>query len=181
MVYRYKVSLSLFILIAISMLSLGISQASEDPWEKMGVTKIHETQAPEFVLPTIDGKLIAINDFRGKVVFINFWATWCIPCRKEMPSMERLHNRYKDKGLVILAVDVMEDTNTVQGFMDELGLTFLALMDKKDEVSPLYSVYAIPTSYLIDKKGKIRGRAIGARDWSYADAFRLIEELLEEK
>ncbi|MFQ5901006.1 MAG: peroxiredoxin family protein [Thermodesulfobacteriota bacterium] len=181
MVYKHKVVLSLFAFLSFLILPVKDSLASNDHWGRMGVIKmVNDAPAPDFVLSTPDNRLIELTEFRGKVVFINFWASWCKPCRDEMPSMERLYKRYKDKGLVILAVNIMEDTDTVKGFMDELGLTFTPLMDRKGEVKQLYNVYTIPTSYLLDKTGVIRGKAIGDRDWSYPAAFRVIEEMLEE-
>lgn len=128
----------------------------------------------EFQLPDLQGNDVKLSDYLGQVVFLNFWATWCGPCRSEMPSMEKVYNDLKDEGFVILAVDLAEDGNTVQNFVDELGLTFPVVLDKTGEVGAAYDARSIPTTYLIGRDGNILGRAIGVRPWeedSYRDLF----------
>jgi peroxiredoxin len=136
--------------------------------------------APDFALPTLAGKTVRLSDFRGKkAVFINFWATWCAPCRLEMPTMEKAYQKYKGKGLEILAVSVdAGPKNAVKNFIDELRLTFPALLDPKREVLGLYRFSAIPASILIDTQGIIRFRELGYRDWTDPKSTKLLEGLL---
>ncbi|MBI4608584.1 MAG: redoxin domain-containing protein [Candidatus Rokubacteria bacterium] len=136
-------------------------------------------QVADFALPTPDGKLVRLRDLRGNVVFLNFWATWCPACREEMPSMERLHQEFKDKGLVILAVDLQETREAVGAFMREFGLTFPALLDRDGKVSDHYKVRFIPTTYLVGKQGELLGRVIGPKDWASVPARQLIASLLD--
>ena len=137
-------------------------------------------EALDFTLKNLQGSEVSLNDLEGKVVFLNFWATWCGPCREEMPSMEKLWQKFKEEAFVILAVDLQEKEEEVNSFMNDYGLTFQALLDSKGEVGSMYAVRAIPTTFLIDPEGRIVGKALGARDWASEDAFDLIEHLLAE-
>jgi thiol-disulfide isomerase/thioredoxin len=132
-----------------------------------------------FELEDLDGTVHSLSDHLGKVVFLNFWATWCGPCRFEMPSMERLHEELNEEGLVILAVDLQESKEQVSRFADELDLTFTILMDKTGTVGAQYGARSIPTTYLIDREGKIFARAIGAREWDTPQMINLFREILQ--
>ena len=156
--------------------------ANDPVFQAMGV--LHDRRqlpAPEFSLATPDGKTIALAELRGKVVFLNFWATWCPPCRVEMPSMEQLHKELKDKGLAILAIDIGESPKQVARFMKEFRLTFPALLDVNSEVSSRYRVQGLPTTFLVDRNGSVIGAAVGARDWASRDGKALIRFLLDQK
>ena len=120
------------------------------------------------------------GDYKGKVVFLNFWATWCGPCRSEMPSMEALYRRYKDRGLEILAVNSMEREQDVLAFMKNYELSFPALLDTDGKVGSSYAVRAIPTTYLIDRNGMIVTGLTGTIDWDTPKIHAAIEALLEE-
>ena len=137
--------------------------------------------APDFALPDLDGKTVRPSDFRGgKAIFLNFWATWCIPCRQEMPTMEKAYQDYKSRGLEILAVSIdAGPKSAVKSFMQELKLNFPALLDPKMEVLSLYRQFSIPASFLIDKEGIVRHREVGYRDWTDADSRKLLEALLK--
>lgn len=156
---------------------------AKDPlFQAMGV--LHEGRqppAPEFSLASPEGKTIGLAQLRGKVVFLNFWATWCPPCRLEMPSMERLHQEFKDHGLAILAIDVGESRKQVARFMREFRLSFPALLDVNSEVSARYRVQGLPTTVLIDRRGRSVGAAVGARDWASPEGRALIRSLLDQK
>ena len=117
--------------------------------------------APDFTLPDLDGNTVRLSDFRGKVVFLNFWATWCPPCRAEMPDIEKVHQKYKDQDVVVLGIDLRENASTVRAFVEGGGYTWAFLLDTTGEVGSMYRVSAIPTSYFVDKKGVIRAVAIG--------------------
>jgi len=136
--------------------------------------------APDFTLRALTGEAVRLSAFRGqKAVLINFWATWCAPCRLEMPTMEKAYQRYKGKGLEILAVNVdAGPKNGVKNFTEELGLTFPALLDPKMEVLHLYRLAAIPASFLIDRHGIIQFRELGYRDWTDRGSVKILEELL---
>ncbi|MFC4025702.1 peroxiredoxin family protein [Oceanobacillus longus] len=122
-------------------------------------------QAPDFELMTMTGEKVTLSDYKGKRIMLNFWATWCPPCREEMPDMQKF---YKDKDAVVLAInltDMERNKDQVTQFADELGLTFPILMDEEGEVSTLYRISPIPTTYMIDSKGVIRYKAYGALDY----------------
>nr|WP_026286146.1 redoxin domain-containing protein [Salsuginibacillus kocurii] len=114
--------------------------------------------APDFTLETLTGETVSLSDYEGRPVFLNFWATWCPPCRAEMPDMERFYEAYD---MEILAVNLRENAEEVQSFVEELGLTFPILMDENVEVADAYNVQPIPTSYFIDSDGIIRHMSIG--------------------
>jgi len=135
--------------------------------------------APNFTLTDMQGQQVSLADLKGKVVILNFWATWCPPCREEMPSMEMLHRKYKDQGLVILAVNVeQEGMAAVKGFLQKTPYTFPILLDTEAEVQNLYKVFRFPESFIIDKNGNVVEKVIGAIDWTSGPAFKLINFLL---
>ena len=138
--------------------------------------------APEFVLPSLDGRTVRLSGHQGKVILLNFWATWCPPCRAEMPSMERLYQAYRDRGLVILAIssDRM-GRSVVEPYVQERGLTFPVLLDPGAEVFSQYGVRGLPTSYLLDRQGRVFSADVGARDWSGTAAREAVERLLAEE
>jgi len=107
----------------------------------------------DFSLEDLNGSTVSLSDYKGKRVFLNFWATWCPPCKAEMPDIEKLYQETKDSDLVILAVNVGEDKKTVQAFIRDKGYNFPVLLDDEGEVSQLYQVAGIPTSYFIDTEG----------------------------
>lgn len=123
-----------------------------------------ETPAPDFQLLSLDGQTISLSDFRGKPVLLNFWASWCGPCEFEMPFLQEIYEdeEWSGKGLVILAVDIGEHPARVKMFMERLGLSFTVLLDVDQEVTLLYNIRAIPTTFFIDKDGIIQDVKIGA-------------------
>jgi len=132
-----------------------------------------------FSLPDLAGKKQTFPP-EGSVVLLNFWATWCPPCRKEMPSMAALYQILKGKGLKVVAVSVDRDAAVLAGFVREYSLPFQVLHDQKSEVSRLYGVFRYPETFLIDKKGIIRNHWVGAIEWT-APAVRMeIEKMLGE-
>ena len=136
--------------------------------------------APGFTLPDMDGEMQSLQDFRGRVVMLNFWATWCPPCRREMPSMQRLYEKYRERGLTVVAVNQFEDPDLVFEFTGRLSLepTFPILFDRESRVSEQYGVKGLPTTYLLDKAGRIQFRAIGGREFDHPEVEALIESLL---
>lgn len=168
-----------FILLALLLSPVFIVNAAEEkPRAELRALK-YSIPASDFYLRDLNGKLVRLSDFKGKVVLLNFWATWCSPCLKEMPSMEKLYQSHKDKGLEIVAVSV--DTASkikVRGYVEKLGLTFPILHDRDSLISRLYNNPGVPSSYLIDMKGKLAYRVLGEYDWSGEKAKNTINELL---
>ncbi|MGA7595011.1 MAG: TlpA disulfide reductase family protein [Gallionella sp.] len=171
--------------IFLSCLLMFPAQAAESEPPKLGYTLTALSKpipAPEFTLEDIDGKKFSLEEYRGKVVLLNFWATWCPPCRREMPSMERLHRNFKGKDFTVLAVNQMEDSDQVFIFTGglEVSPTFTILFDKNSDVARAYGVVGLPTTYLIDKNGKIRFRAIGGREFDHPEVEKQILQLMRE-
>jgi cytochrome c biogenesis protein CcmG/thiol:disulfide interchange protein DsbE len=136
--------------------------------------------APDFAVPDLAGQAVRLSAFRGRVVLLNLWTTWCPPCREEMPSMERLYRRLRDRGFVLLAVSQDEGgTAVVEPFVHELGLTFPVLVDSEQQVGHRYGVWGYPESFLIDREGRIAERVIGPRDWASPDQIAAVERLLD--
>jgi peroxiredoxin len=138
-------------------------------------------KAPALMLPDEEGKKTwRLSELRGKVVLVNFWATWCPPCRKELPSMERLWRQFKDAGLVVLGVNVGETGDEVFAFSNglETPLTFPLLLDEESRVAQSWPVTGLPTTYLVDKQGRIAFRAIGGREFDSPAIVQQVRELL---
>lgn len=151
-------------------------------FKKFGIERPeNRTVAPDFTLEDLSGKRISLKSLKGRVVFLNFWATWCIPCRQEMPSMEKLHRELKERGLEVVAVNFREDQTEVRKFVEELGLTFTILLDKDGKVFEQYGAWALPLSHFINRKGEFVGKVAGYRKWESAEAKAFFRELLAEK
>src|SRR3990170_8601793 len=121
--------------------------------------------APDFTLNDICGKKVTLSQFRGKVVILNFWSIWCGPCLAEMPSLNKLYLEFKDRGLIVIAVAEDPAEKPVKSYVQEKGIAFLILIDKDKKVYFKYSLFGIPVTFLIDKKGVIAEKFIGERDW----------------
>lgn len=134
--------------------------------------------AEDFSLAMPDGKTFTLSDHRGKVVFINFWATWCPPCREEMPGMERLWVRYREKGLLVVAVSLDRDPLVVPPFVKERKFTFPIVLDPKTQTGHAYGVRALPASFFVDRKGYMSLLALGPRQWDGEAAFSIVEGLV---
>jgi len=138
------------------------------------------SMAPDFTLKDLNENPVTLSQLRGKVVFLNFWATWCPPCLAEMPAMERLNEVYGSQNFVMLAVNVEEDVEAVKAFLKEHPHSFPVLSDFEAKAQGLYSVYRFPETFLIDKSGKIVEHYLGARDWSGVDFIKKINTLMKE-
>jgi len=120
----------------------------------------------------------SLSSYKGKVVILNFWATWCPPCRAEMPSMETLYQRFNSQGLEILAVNIKEDANHVRQFIQNNKYTFPVMLDSDAKASGLYGINAIPTSFIINRDGKIIGKVTGSIHWDTPQVIAAFEALL---
>jgi thiol-disulfide isomerase/thioredoxin len=138
-----------------------------------------EIDAVDFTLSGLNGESIALSDLSGEFVFLNFWATWCPPCREEMPSMEVLHNELQGEPFRMVAVNVREDAPTVEGFIDEFGYTYPILLDSDGRVSTNYGVRGIPTTFFIAPNGTVLGMLVGTRYWDDTDTLNGMKRIAE--
>ena len=132
--------------------------------------------APPFTLVSLEGDEVSLEDFLGQPVLINFWATWCPPCREEMPDIQDAYEEYADEGFVVLGVDVGETASEAEGAQREMGLTFPILLDSDEEVSDIYRVRAFPTSFFVDVNGVIQAKYEGSM--SPRDISRFLDEIM---
>lgn len=175
---------SIMFVLAALMLSASAGFAANVTTEeilRIGLQPLKEgTEMVDFELQDLSGSTRRLSDFKGKVVFLNFWATWCGPCRFEMPSMERLYRSLKSKGLEIVAVNLQEDRKSVQRFVDEYGLSFPVLLDTTGRIGAAYGARSIPTTYVVDRDGFVIAGTIGTREWDTEEYIRFFEKLLAE-
>ena len=159
----------------------GTIQASAPLAGLFVVPEAERHDAPDFVSENLRGGNAGLADYKGKLILLNFWATWCMPCRAEMPGMETLWQKYKEHGFVIAAVSVDEGSRgRIETFSKLLDLSFPILLDPESKVSGLYKVSDMPTSFLIDRNGKIISRIVGTEEWTSPEAIRLVEDLLSQ-
>lgn len=136
--------------------------------------------APDITLKDLQGNEVRLSDFQGKLVFLNFWATWCPPCRDEMPSIEDLYRSMQGRAFQILAVSVDDDPKQVQGLMQFAGYTFPMFMDENQKAATLYRTTGIPETFLIGPDGTILYKVIGPRDWMDPQMTQIFEQMLAE-
>jgi len=159
----------------------GVVQATAPLADLLIVPEVSRQSAPDFVSENLRGGNTGLADYKGKIVLLNFWATWCMPCRAEMPSMETLWQKYKEQGLVVAAVSVDEGSRgRIETFSKLLDLSFPILLDPESEVSDLYKVSNMPTSFLIDRNGKIISRIVGTEEWTSPEAIQFVEDILSQ-
>ena len=140
--------------LGLCLLMMGIS-VNFDAWGMGSRVPIEGTAAADFQLSDLKGHKHHLSEYRGKVVLLNFWATWCKPCTQEMPAMQKAYDQLKDKGLVVLAVNELEEIDKVQAHIQEHGHTFPVLLDPDNGVANLYGVYGLPVSVFIDQQGRV--------------------------
>jgi peroxiredoxin len=152
-----------------------------DPFERAGVTELTEGQrGPAFTLTTLDGRRVSLEDFRDRLVVLNFWATWCTPCTIEMPTLESLWRTYRDRALVVIGVSM--DRGAPRGLIDpyvaNLGLSFPIVLDHDGQVASAWRVSALPVTFIVRPGGEVAGLAVGMREWDSAPMRALLEAML---
>jgi cytochrome c biogenesis protein CcmG, thiol:disulfide interchange protein DsbE len=138
------------------------------------------TRPPTFTAHTLDGPELSLEDLRGRVVVLNFWASWCLECRPEMPVLERLHRDLGARGLAVVGVNARESSAPARRYASELGLSFPLLLDLDGKVNGLYGVIGLPTTFLLGRDGRTVALAVGSRDWQSPQARAIFEALLAE-
>ena len=177
--------LPVFGLIVFSFLEIDLfakpeSQELDRLFSDVGVLKIpHPTAPVEIALKDPNGLQVSLSDLRGKIVFINFWTTWCLACVIEMPSMEKLHQKFKDKDFVMVAINLQESASKIKQFFKEYKLTFTTLLDSTGDVGAGWGVRSIPMTFILDKSGRIIGKALGPREWEGKESIALFEYLTD--
>jgi len=174
---RSKLTITLLSII-ILVVTFGIVWLHSAKYEPLTVGK----EGPDFSLPNLDETTVRLSDYRGKVVFLNFWATWCKPCREEMPSMEVLYRNFERDGLVVLAISIDRVTTKkdIPPFIKSLNLTFPVLVDSWGQTDKRYKLMGVPETYIIDQQGILREKIIGPRDWTVLDNLQTITGLLKK-
>ena len=169
---------SLVLLTAVSAV-IPVSGFARDPFADLDLIRPRQsTPAPDFMVQRLDSGSVTLKELRGSLVFLNFWATWCPPCKQEMPSMEHLYRRHKEHGFTIVAISIDSDgADRVAAFVKKLGLTFPIGLDPKLDAANRYTVRALPSSFLIDRAGNTVAVALGPREWDGAAAHAVIEAL----
>jgi len=138
------------------------------------------TEAPNFTLKNLDGEEVSLSQFRGKYVLVNFWATWCGPCKVEMPSLEALYQRFKNKKFALLAIsNDMFGSTVVKPFVKANNLNFSILLDQRLKASNAFGVTSLPSTFMIDPEGEIIGALFGAEDWATPSNILYFENLLK--
>ena len=175
--------LGLLIVIALTLLVLRNQKPGlENSQPEINEFKSQEGYlAPRFTLRNLKGNLEGLDYHLGKVIIVNFWATWCTPCVKEMPSFENLYRRFRSKGLTILAVSLDKSSSSkVQEFADKYKLSFPVLLDTDGVAEKLYPSFTIPFTYVVDKQGRVVARVDGGKNWESIETFEAVEHLLKQ-
>lgn len=171
----FPATLLLALLLLFPALAPQAGHASRDPQRFYQLTPMTPVApAPALELPALDGTRHRLDDYRGQVVVINFWSSWCTPCRREMPSLEKAWQRLKPAGVTVLGVAMQDDPAVVERFLRESGVTFTILLDADGKASQRWPFSGIPASFVLDRQGRIVYRAMGLREW---DSDEMIDQL----
>lgn len=174
-----KTGLILIPLVIVMVAIFILMQWEEQPVYKDEPITEDTIHAPNFTFPGLDGEFVSLDDYRGKVVLLNIWATWCPPCVAEAPSLEKLNNRFKDHDFKMLAVSIDEEgENAIIPFMEKYKLSFPVLLDPEASIMELYGATGVPESFIISKDGIIDGTIIGAIDWASPEVTEYIDNLM---
>ena len=151
-------------------------------FKSLNVIKLPGIAPPvDIVLEDLNGKIVRVSDFKGKIVLLNFWTTWCPECRAEMPSLEKLYQRFKDREFVMIAINLKESSKAVNAFFEKNSLSFTSLLDTDGEISFRFGIRSIPTTFILDKKGGLAAKIIGSREWDGKKSTALFESLISNK
>ena len=149
------------VLIGVAIITVNTYNSSSSKSKSYTKPSVIKINAIDFTLKDIDGKELSLSDLKGKKVFLNFWATWCPPCKAEMPEIEKLYQETKDSNLVIVAVEMGESLSTVKSFIDSKNYGFKVLLDSDKNIASKYNIVSIPTSYFIDGDGNVISKNVG--------------------
>jgi len=175
---RTVFSTSAVIFLAVLLVCISCGRKA-DPSEA-GTKAVMGAAAPDFLLKSVDGKDVRLSDYRGRVVLLNFWATWCPPCRSEMPSIESLNRKMSGYDFTILAVSIDGfETSQLRNIVSPNNYTFTVLHDPEQRVADIYLISGIPTTYIIDKNGVIIDKSVGAEYWDSDDRIKQLMSLVE--
>jgi peroxiredoxin len=158
----------------------GLAQAPGSPDAFQLSRYAPDTRPPEFRSRTVDGHSVTLAELRGRVILLNFWASWCLECRPEMPVLERLHRELGPQGLTVMGVNARENVTAVRDYAKELGLTFALVLDLNGDLGKAYGVIGIPTTFLIARDGRAVALAVGPRAWDGVPAREVLRALLSE-
>jgi peroxiredoxin len=162
-------------IILILLTFLFLTAEAPSPW---GIDELIGKKAPDFTLKDLNDKTVSLSSLKGSVVLINFWATWCPPCRAEMSSLNNLYKEYKNNGLSVIAVSTDRSISSVKDFLTKKPVELPVLMDSDSKVSRRFKVFSLPTSFLLDKNGVIVQKFLGEEEWDSPEMNKKIKELL---
>ena len=162
-------------------LGANSAKAHQEIFKAMGVVlPRNELPAPDFTLQNTNGNSVRLSDFKGKAVLLNFWATWCVPCKKELPSMQKLYEALKLDGVEVIAISIDRDKQKrIHQYINDYKLTFPVLLDPSQKVRKDYFILGLPTSYLIGADGKLKGFISGEREWDSTASKKLFSTLVQ--
>lgn len=192
--HHYIVAAFLLVAVLVVVIGVYVNEEPESPalttvsgesgrldrlFQEMGIAQVASTDPlSEVAFRDLDGRTVNLSDFKGKIVFLNFWTTWCAACRDEMPQMEKLYAKFKNADFAMLAVDLQESAAVVRDFFKYYKLSFTALLDPDAMARSLFAVRSIPTTLILDKEGRIVGAAVGSREWDSKESLALFELLI---
>ena len=175
----WRLGCSLFLLLSCAAIP---AVAAEDPARELDLIKPRRHEpAKDFKVAALDGSRLTLAELKGKVVMLNLWATWCAPCKEEMPAMERLWQRYRGQGLVVVALSMdSAGAKVVKPFIEHAKFTYPVALDPRMEVAQLYGARSVPSTFIIDRSGALRAIALGPRDWDGKAALAYFDALLKD-
>jgi thiol-disulfide isomerase/thioredoxin len=171
---------SRYFALILALLAAPLSMSLSAPVSAAELKTLPAKPAPALALPALDGGTVRIDGLRGKVVLVNFWAVWCPPCRKEMPSMARLADKLAGQPFTLLGVNVGETPEEIRAFLKQVPVNFPIVLDSEGANLKAWNVFAFPTSYVVDKKGRLRLGLFGSIEWDSPEAVTSLETLLAE-
>ncbi len=181
-VMRKKLFHLISALFPLLLFTLPVHSEDNSLFAKIGIQSVRDKKkAPPCCLESLSGEKVQLSDLKDKIIFLNFWASWCGPCKEEMPSIETLYQRYKERDVIFLSISVdYEGSEPVRKFIEKNRYRFPILLDPKGKTLDLFEISKIPATLIIDRKGRMIGRVIGPRNWSSPEVFSLIDQMLND-